>query len=199
MDKLSKAFQDYKEGYLDVETIADSYCRQYGSSPEEYILECERRKVILYFVEKVLSVLTKYERKLFELYVFDGLTYQEIGDAVGKSKQTVWLNLTRLKNKIIKRIDNEEELSLLRQYITDNPSLLEASTPKEHLGWTIDRLPKTCVGYRWGKTMGKQEWKPIYKCTICEYTDGICTLCGTKCKSRENKRRMNESNSKTVQ
>ena len=67
MDKLSKAFQDYKEGYLDVETIADSYCRQYGSSPEEYILECERRKVILYFVEKVLSVLTKYERKLFEL------------------------------------------------------------------------------------------------------------------------------------
>lgn len=131
------------------------------------------------------------------MYVLEGRTFEDIGKTLGKDESTIRRKLDNIHKFIAKRVHDKETLTELKEYILDNPSLKEASTPNNALGWMCERLPKHCVGYKWGITRGRKEWKPVYKCMMHTYTDAICTLCGVRCTNPINKERINATNSKT--
>lgn len=156
------------------------------------MLEKERREKIIELIEQVLPLLTQYEREIFEMYVLEGRTFEYIGSQLGKNKSTICRKLDNLHKLIAERCGDMDSLLELRNYIVDNPSTLEAKVASISLGWNTERLSKSCVGYRWGITRGRKEYKPIYKCLIDTYTDAICSMCGVRCNNSVNKERLSE-------
>lgn len=149
-------------------------------------------------IERVLPLLTPYEKAIFEMYVLEGKSFEYIGKQLGKNKSTICRKVDSLHRHIFNRCWEMEELYELRDYIKDNPSKLEANTASHHLGWNTERLSKSCVGYRWGITRGRKEYKPIYKCLIHTYTDALCSMCGVRCDNPTNKERLDAANRKAV-
>lgn len=143
-------------------------------------------------IERVLPLLTEYERNIFEMYVLEGKSFEYIGNQLGKNKSTICRKLDSLHRHIFNKCYEMDKLYELRDYIKDNPSTLEANTASHYLGWNTERLSKSCVGYRWGITRGYKEYKPIYKCLIHTYTDAICSMCGVRCNNSVNKERLSE-------
>lgn len=149
-------------------------------------------------IEQVLPLLTPYEKAIFEMYVLEGMTFEYIGNVLGKNRSTICRKIDGMAKVIAERCENMDYLLELRDYIIDNPSKFEANTASHHLGWNTERLSKSCIGYRWGITRGRKEYKPIYKCLIHTYTDALCSMCGIKCDNPTNKERLDAANRKAV-
>lgn len=143
-------------------------------------------------------MLDGYERAIFEGYVLEGKTFEDISIDLNRNKSSIYRKVMSMNRKIKKRCVDFDMLLELRAYILDNPSTLEAKPAKTHLGWNTDRFSKSCTGARWGLCSGYKVYKPTYECVIDTYTDAICTLCGIRCHNQVNKERLSEENSRAV-
>ncbi|MGN0436229.1 MAG: sigma-70 family RNA polymerase sigma factor [Wujia sp.] len=86
----------------DAQELGDKYILEDMQSaedvvnPEDMIIEKEQKNVIAGLIKTKLS---PYEKKVLILY-FDGLSYSEIGDRLGKTAKSVNNALQRIRNKI---------------------------------------------------------------------------------------------------
>ena len=168
------------------------YSREYGLSPEDVVLEKERRGLLVQLMKDVMLILSKRNRKILWLYI-KGYTQKQIAEKVGITQPAICQRLNKIPAIVKKRL-SPHHIILLKEYLLDNPSRTKSGTPKELLGWPVIFLQHVGIEGQWGTIRGKQVYKSKTECRMIEYLkcgfheDDLpkCCLCGKKCTRTEN-------------
>jgi hypothetical protein len=176
------------------------------------VIAKEKIGVIIEIWREVSKVLTAEELEGLLKYIVDQRTYGEIGYVkvenykAKKSNQKkrirkhAWIRgyrrisavMTKLKTLVV-----SENLILCKEFLLDNPSMTEATTPKIHFGWLVTVLQKINGGGYWTKPQKTDKQKSEYKsrsiCLIPSYlsqsfgdTKTKCGICGVRCSRKSN-------------
>lgn len=99
----SKKHENVKRGYSEyVLDNSDSLSIQDYNNPQS-ILESQERE---HEIDQAIDALPEQEGKVFRLWL-EGFSYQEIAEKLGKSINTVDVQIRRAKNKFSKMLDNK--------------------------------------------------------------------------------------------
>jgi len=89
----------------DVDEYAESLRDDsHGSDPEEWVEERERSEIIA----GLINALPEKQRESIILFYYEGLSYKEIGRALGATTSAVSTNIMKAKKNILKGMKNED-------------------------------------------------------------------------------------------
>ena len=206
MDKIAKLLDDYRRNIIDDKqlqsrldamafleenraTIDQQRLMQkiaeqglpIHKSPEEVLLEKERRIEILNLLEQIRLIIGDYKWKIFCWYVIDNLSQDKIGKRLNKSQQAISSMLKRIQKKIFKYLEKYVVKDGDFSYIYEglNPIFVKTTHSLTILGYPVDFLQQAGKGSRF-KT--KKNSAKRYTCLLPEYirADGsntVCSLC----------------------
>jgi len=177
--------EDVRDRITSDAALIQYYGTDSGQSPEEILLEKERRETIVNLMKRVMKVLGKRDRKVLWLYI-KGYTQSDIGNHIGITQQAVEKRLKNIPKKLRKKL-SQHYLTLTKAYLLDNPSVKEAGTPREYLGWPCSFSQKIAVEGTWKYLNGYKRWKTQTECRMLQYLpkNTSCCFCGIKCKYPE--------------
>ena len=155
------------------------------------MIQKEERQIIVDILMKALEYLKGNDKKILEMFVIDGWNQYEIARQLNISQPAVSQRLQKIP-KMLENCLSPRYYILCKELLLDNPSVKEATTPKEHIGWLCSRLQKVNDGGYWGYNSHRKtnEYKTKYKCIIDTYIDALCSQCGTRCSNKIMKERI---------
>lgn len=161
----------------------------FSDSPEEILLEKEKRAERMAFACIVRSELTSQEYKL--LLDSTKMSQREIGEKLGIDHKTVVYRLNKIRKKVIDSIRDKfkQDPDNYSQLFNQIPTL---HTPKRPMGMgqPYEAEMKLPLGLRWQGAYGNERnWKKE-ECKIPEYIkpskiDSICNICEQRCTRKE--------------
>ena len=183
---------DVRDRITDDDILINCYSRDKGRSPENILIEKERRIILIQLIKDVMGILNKRDRKILWLYI-KGCTQGQIAAQLGVTQPAVFQRLNKIP-QIVRKCLLYHHIILVNEYLTDNPSTAVANTPRELLGWPVTFMEKAGATGQWGISRGKKVYRSKTECKMIEYLkygfhmDELpkCCLCGNKCTRKEN-------------
>lgn len=157
--------------------------RCYGMSPEDAIIEMERRKKVAELLQIVLPTLNEKDLTIFWKFGVEGKSQNVIAKEIGMAQPTVWYRIEKMYERIaeITTINIAEWADFLLPPQSD----LEAGSP-ESMGYPYEFAREQNDGGRWGIKDGYRRWISKSKCTMPEYfkkcfpdQKTVCPICDT--------------------
>jgi predicted DNA-binding protein YlxM (UPF0122 family) len=170
-----------------VDKMIDGHTYPYGVTPEEVVLEKERKREIMEFLAKLSSVLTDKQRKVLWLYAVEGNRPSDVASMLEISKP----DFSNIKVRIKTIAERMSRKAQFREHLLPAQSVLEPHKP-ESCGLPFEFLMSQNDGGRTGRKYGRKVYISKEKCLIPEYFEQCfgknhkvtCSLC-EKCSRRD--------------
>ena len=171
---MKKIPEPVEENSIDTELLEEND----NFLPESYVLNAEKRKIILTIMQEELTAI-QYQTIL--LYYFDGMSVPEIAACMECPEGTVKYRLSAARGKIKQGVQDYENTSGIKLYSSGSVALLTAIFVAESQSLVIPRCSRCCcideyrIGNRWkcsGSGYGDCHW---YRNSSCRSEGSGCS------------------------
>lgn len=172
-----------RDGYCDIETIIEETSQIEGVTPEDILVEQEKRRELLTTLTEILSALTKKQQKIL-WFLIRGWTQESVAKVMGITQPCIVQYVNTIQKRIMRKVD-KQKLDSLFELLQAPQSKKEATMP-QGCGLPYEWLKEQSNGIKKTKIRGVMQWRSCTICKLPEYfnetfgdSNTQCNLCAT--------------------